>query len=536
VSAIGRAAGEVLGTSRDGKKRALVGHDGRRSGPELEAALARGLASQGFRVTSAGLITTPGLALLTRLREFELGGMISASHNPAEDNGVKLFSAPAASCRTSSSSRSKRACKPLARAGSRAAPGRSSMRRSRRPTSPTWSRKPAPDCRCRALDRGRLLQRRLEPDRAARLRAARRARRAGPRRARRREHQPRLRFDAPRGLQAEVRRLEANLGIALDGDGDRCLLVDERGQLVDGDGILTIYARHAAAKWSDRRLVATVMSNKGLHKALREVGVGVITVQVGDRYVVEALERERLPLGGEQSGHIVFGQDNYLIGDGVYTALRVLRVMTETGQALSELAAAFRAFPQVLVNVRVARKPVLSGIPTIVEARAAHRARARRRRARAAALLGHRAAGARDGRRARPSHHPGPGAVARQADRGRDRHVSGLAVALETSTRAPSLAVRLGEVTLEAELASARAHASDLLPTLERLLGELGASPRDIAAVVVGTGPGSYTGLRCRRRDRAGAGARHRSPALRPGFGRNARLRRDRSGRRGLRW
>jgi phosphoglucosamine mutase len=173
----------------------------------------------------------------------------------------------------------------------------------------------------------------------------------------------------PALLQSEVRKQQAQIGVALDGDGDRCVLVDEHAQLVHGDGILTLLARHAMERHSlpDPRIVATVMSNRGLHRALREVGVSVVTVDVGDRHVVEGLRRDRLKLGGEQSGHIVFGADNFFIGDGIYTALRVLAVMRETGRSLSELAAPYRPFPQVLVNVPVSRKPNLADVPAVIE-------------------------------------------------------------------------------------------------------------------------------------------------------------------------
>jgi phosphoglucosamine mutase len=172
-------------------------------------------------------------------------------------------------------------------------------------------------------------------------------------------------------LVAAVRAHKPDLGIALDGDGDRCLLVDEKGEVVHGDGILTLQAVDAMRRksWKDPRLVATVMSNKGLHKALRSVGVGIVTTDVGDRRVVEALKRENLRLGGEQSGHIVFGPDHHYIGDGLYTALRTLRVLRDAKKPLSELASAYRPFPQVLVNVNVARKPALSDIPSIARAR-----------------------------------------------------------------------------------------------------------------------------------------------------------------------
>jgi phosphoglucosamine mutase len=172
-------------------------------------------------------------------------------------------------------------------------------------------------------------------------------------------------------LQEAVRSHRPQVGIALDGDGDRCLVADERGEVVHGDGILTLLAHDAMRRkvWKDPRVVATVMSNRGLHRALRQVGVSVVTTDVGDRRVVEALRREGLALGGEQSGHIVFGPEHHYIGDGIYTALRVLRVLQETRKPLSELAAPYRAFPQVLLNVTVARKPALEALPSVLAAR-----------------------------------------------------------------------------------------------------------------------------------------------------------------------
>jgi phosphoglucosamine mutase len=370
VSALGRHAGAVLGGER-AKRTALVGHDGRRSGPELEAALARGLTESGFAVTSAGLISTPGLALLTRLREFDLGGMISASHNPAEDNGVKLFGR---------SGRKLSDAEELAIEARLAADTRPSERGAPPSVDPELELaylgylvdKAGADLSLAgltlAVDCSNGGASRVAPRVFGRLGARTVALHAEPDGE---NINSGCGSTHPESLQAEVRRLGAQVGIALDGDGDRCLLVDERGGLVDGDAILAICGRHDGPRWKDKRVVATVMSNKGLQRALRDVGVTLLTVGVGDRYVVEALERERLPLGGEQSGHIVFGGDNYMVGDGIYTALRVLRVMVQTQKPLSELAAAYRAFPQVLVNVRVARKPALNAIPSIVDAVAA---------------------------------------------------------------------------------------------------------------------------------------------------------------------
>jgi phosphoglucosamine mutase len=364
VARLGRAAGRVLG-ARISTRRALLGHDGRASGPELERALARGLAEGDFHVESAGLITTPGLASMTRAWGFGLGAMLSASHNPAEDNGVKLFTAAGRKLSDDDELAIERALRAEHPVGA----GASGLHVA------AWVEHRYVDALVERAGRGLALAglhvvvdcangggSRIAPRAFERLGARCTAIYASPDGAN-------INRDCgsthPASLQAEVVRQGAHLGVALDGDGDRCMLVDERGAIVDGDAQLCVLGRHFGPRWADRRVVATVMSNKGLHRALREVGVGVVLVGVGDRYVVEALERESLSLGGEQSGHIVFGADNDFIGDGVYTALRVLRVMRETGQPLGQLAAAYRVFPQVLINVKVARKPVLTDLAPV---------------------------------------------------------------------------------------------------------------------------------------------------------------------------
>jgi phosphoglucosamine mutase len=373
VSALGRTLGAVLGgqgRSRK-KRRVLLGHDGRRSGPELCNALARGLSAAGFQPLTAGLITTPGLAWLARSQDFELGAMVSASHNPAADNGIKLFTGSGEKLTEELEAEIER--------------------RWRLDPSPSDDGGPPEfdeslelayltrlvekvgaglklDGLVLALDCANGGGSRIAPRVFGRLGARVTSIAAEP-------DGDNINRDCgsthPEALQGAVRRLDAALGIALDGDGDRCLLVDERGQLVDGDGILTVLARQAVARgeWKDRpRIVTTVMSNKGLARALRDVGVGLVIVDVGDKNVVEALRRENLKLGGEPSGHVIFGPENHYIGDGIYTALRVLRVMRETGESLSSLASAFRSFPQVLINVPVARKPPLSSLGAVQEA------------------------------------------------------------------------------------------------------------------------------------------------------------------------
>jgi len=370
ISALGRAAArEISKESSSSTRRALVGHDGRRSGPELEAAISRGLAAEGFEVDSTGLITTPGVALLARMGEYDLAVMISASHNPAHDNGIKIFGQGGSKLADELESRIETAW--------RAAP---------EPVDEGPAPKHSADLEEQYLNYLVESASDLKLDGLTIVLDC--ANGGGSRVA------PRVlgRLGAhvltissepdgdnindgcgatqPSALRQEVRRVGADIGIALDGDGDRCILVDEAGGTVHGDGILTLVARHGVQTGTIHppKVVATVMSNRGLHRALRDVGVEVVTVGVGDRRVVEKLRDEELMLGGEQSGHIVFGADNFHIGDGIYTALRVLRVMSGESRKLSELASPYDPFPQVLVNVPVSSKPSLAKIPAIASA------------------------------------------------------------------------------------------------------------------------------------------------------------------------
>ncbi|MCP3916368.1 MAG: phosphoglucosamine mutase [bacterium] len=370
VERVGRAVGQVL--ARDaGPHVALLGHDGRRSGPELERALARGLSASGVDAKTTGLISTPGLAWLTRAGDFRLGIMVSASHNPAHDNGIKVFSGEGDKL----SDEAQEEIEALLRAAAPASENGAEVR-------------PAHDAKLESDYLDHLLQTagsdlslagiqlvldcangggsRVAPRVFGRLGAIVHTLGAEP-------DGDNINQDCgsthPERLQAEVVARGAQMGIALDGDGDRCILVDERGEIVHGDGIMTVIARHTAEAggFRDPRIVATVMSNRGLHRALRDVGVKVVEVGVGDRQVVESLRKEGLQLGGEQSGHIVLGADNAYIGDGIVTALRVLRVLSETQKPLSELTSPYQPMPQVLLNVPVSRKPDLTELPGVVD-------------------------------------------------------------------------------------------------------------------------------------------------------------------------
>ncbi|MEO0649738.1 MAG: phosphoglucosamine mutase [Planctomycetota bacterium] len=365
---LARAIGTCLAADGDAR-RALIGHDGRRSGPGLERAVARGLRAAGLEPVILGLTTTPGLALLTRLGDFGVGLMISASHNPAEDNGVKVFDAQGAKLPDEVEDRVEALVaelEPVADDGS--APS-TEAGLEQRYVEHLLDHARGLDLAgltialdCAHGGGSRVAPRVLEALGARVVSIA-----ADPDGSNINDGCGSTHPDA---LQAAVREHRADLGVALDGDGDRCLLVNEHGELIDGDAMLTLLALDLKQRGElpSDRIVATVMSNKGLHRALGDAQVGVTTVGVGDRRVVEALRAESLGLGGEQSGHIVFGPDNHFIGDGTLTALRVLRAMRTHSRSIGELASVFSAFPQVLVNTRVASKPAFETVPAVLEA------------------------------------------------------------------------------------------------------------------------------------------------------------------------
>jgi phosphoglucosamine mutase len=363
VSALGRAIGLALkGRARDPV--ALLGNDGRRSGPWIEAALARGLAASGFHVKSAGLITTPGLAWIGRETGARATVMVSASHNPAADNGIKVFG-PRGAKLTPEQELEIEAL--LARHPEPVESGPAAdLEPELEQRYQTHLLKGAGNLDLTGLhvvlDCANGGGSRVAPRVFARLGARVSTVAASP---------DGENINAgcgsthPELLQSEVRTVGAHLGIALDGDGDRCLFVDERGRLVDGDALLVVLARdlHERKRLAKDRVVATVMSNRGLHLALSRRGISVETVPVGDKHVVEALRQGELSLGGEQSGHIVFGGGDALIGDGIVTALRTLECYVRRRTPFSVLASEFQSLPQVLVNVPVRTKPPLESVP-----------------------------------------------------------------------------------------------------------------------------------------------------------------------------
>jgi phosphoglucosamine mutase len=365
--ALGRAAARVLGGERF-----AIGRDTRRSGPVLEAALAAGLASEGADVVSLGVAPTPEVAWWSAT-EGAPAAVVSASHNPFADNGIKLFSAGGR--KLSGAVEEQLEAELAAVLGGAGAPPAGS------PVGTAVGSLTTAEGVHGGY--GRAVMASLEGRRLAGLRAVvdcanGAASSVAPDILRSLGVEVHVIHGAPDGvnindgcgsthprdLQAEVVERRAHLGIAFDGDADRVLMADHRGELVDGDHLIAILAidRHERGVLAGDAVVVTVMTNLGFRLAMGERGIRVVETAVGDRYVLEALAAGGYTLGGEQSGHIVFPA-LATTGDGLLTAVQVLDVVLRSGLTLSELAAgAMTRLPQVLLNVRVAWRD-----PAIVE-------------------------------------------------------------------------------------------------------------------------------------------------------------------------
>ncbi|WP_342319049.1 phosphoglucosamine mutase [Corynebacterium mayonis] len=362
---LGAAAAVVL-TEKTGTGRrrptALIGRDPRVSGEMLAAAMAAGMASKGVDVLRVGVIPTPGLAFLTDDYGADIGVMISASHNPMPDNGIKFFSAGGKKLPDDVEDRIEQAMLDLDEAG---------------PTGAAIGRviEEAPDAQERYLTHLReavstdLSGIKVVVDCAngAAFEVAPKAYSAAGAEVVAIYNEPNA-FNINDGsgsthmdkIQAAVIEHGADLGLAHDGDADRCLAVDAEGNIVDGDQIMAILATAMKEKTSlhANTLVATVMSNLGLKLAMQREGIEMKETQVGDRYVLEEIGRGDYSLGGEQSGHIVVPA-HATTGDGTLTGLMLMARMAETGKSLGELAQVMQVLPQVLINVPVSNKALI---------------------------------------------------------------------------------------------------------------------------------------------------------------------------------
>ncbi len=353
-----------------GRVRLVIGRDTRRSGPLLEAALTAGVLSAGGDCFIVGVLPTPAIALLTRGLDADGGIVLSASHNPFEDNGIKLFS--------SEGTKFPDAWEDQIEAGIAGEDAAPRAHRADIGRLVTYDRAESyyTDFLCRAfpLDLGGMTIA-LDCAHGATYRVAPRVfRRLGARVVTIAARPDGTNINAasgalhPERLQRKVRTAGATAGFAFDGDGDRLMSVDHTGEVRDGDYALAIAGRHLAARGrlKGNVVVTTVMANIGLDEALRAAGIDVVKTQVGDRYVYEEMQRRGANLGGEQSGHLLF-LDHAPAGDGILSALALLGVMRETGEPLASLAGALRKFPQVLINIPVRSKPSIESLPGLTE-------------------------------------------------------------------------------------------------------------------------------------------------------------------------
>jgi phosphoglucosamine mutase len=368
IFCIGLALGDDM--LAHGRKSVVIGEDTRESSRWIAETLAAGLDQRGVRVASAGVITTPGVAYLTRMKDFAAGVMISASHNPYRDNGIKVFDHSGFK---------------LPDEDEMEVEGAIERYRLHQPEPRRLALSDAPELRVRYLE---FLQERVKGVDFSKLRVvvdcangaagavadelfrrvglAAEIREATPDGRNINENCGALH---PERMAAAVVAAGANAGVAFDGDADRAIFAEDHGQIVNGDLVLLIMARDMLrrGRLTPPEVVGTVMSNLGLEVALGEDGLKLERTPVGDKYVLERMIERGAVLGGEQSGHVILRADA-TTGDGLLTALRIFEVMARTGLRFSELTAGFRAYPQQIVNVRVREKIPLKELEAVQRA------------------------------------------------------------------------------------------------------------------------------------------------------------------------
>ncbi|WP_134687360.1 phosphoglucosamine mutase [Brevibacillus migulae] len=363
---VGRMGGYVLTRHKqEGKPKVVIGRDTRISGQMLESALIAGLLSVGAEVVRLGVISTSGVAYLTRALGADAGVMISASHNPFPDNGIKFFGNNGFKLSDDVEAEIEQLLDTpedtLPRpTGEQIGTVLDFLEGSQKYLSHLKNSvserfdgmKVVLDCANGAVS---SLAARLFADVEAEVITI----GASPNGVNINEQ---CGSTHPEKLREEVVKHQAILGLSFDGDADRCIAVDETGEIIDGDYIMAICARalKAKGKLNNNTIVTTVMANLGFFKAMEEAGINTTKTAVGDRYVVEEMIRGGYNLGGEQSGHIIF-LDHNTTGDGLLTGLQLLNVIKESGKPLSELKQMMKKYPQLLVNVRVEDKTKLNG-------------------------------------------------------------------------------------------------------------------------------------------------------------------------------
>lgn len=367
---LGSAAAYVLRKKHEGAKM-LIGRDPRISGDILESAMASGICSLGVDVHLAGIVPTPAVALLSRTIHADAGIVISASHNPMRDNGIKFFGGDGYKLPDKIEAEIEEQVGNLASLPYPDGAGVGRMYHEHNLLDYYLDHlrhifphkldglKMVIDCSNGATSEAapalfaelgaQIVVINNEPDGI--------------------NINVNCGSVHPQGLQELVLKNGAQIGLAFDGDGDRAIMVDEKGRLVDGDHIMAVCALHFAAKdrLPNRSVVATVMSNMGLEVALKREDITLLRTQVGDRYVCDKMRKTGIIIGGEKSGHLIFSEHS-TTGDGMVTALQVLDVMLETGKPLSELADQMEEYPQILINVPVRKKSGWEKVSAISDA------------------------------------------------------------------------------------------------------------------------------------------------------------------------
>ncbi|HYN20010.1 MAG TPA: phosphoglucosamine mutase [Thermoanaerobaculia bacterium] len=351
----------------------VLGGDTRESTPEICRWLAEGLAAGGVRVRHAGVIPTPGVAFLAKPLGAAAGVVVSASHNPYPDNGIKLLDPSGSKWSDEEELALERRLLARLKSGDEIpafaddVPVEAELDELylRHLASTLPGQRPLDGLRV-VLDAGNGAASSYAKQIFERLGAQAELIHAEPNG---RNVNERCGSTAPEEMAARVRASGADFGAAFDGDADRCILSDELGQVRDGDAILYLWATalFRQGELAPPKIVATTMSNLGLERALAREGIEIVRCAVGDRYVVEAMEKEGILLGGEQSGHVIQSR-LASTGDGLLTALHMAWLVRESGRPFSELLSGFRRYPQVLKNVRVARKPDLASLPSVAAA------------------------------------------------------------------------------------------------------------------------------------------------------------------------
>jgi len=381
---IGRALGHDL-VRVNSKARVVIGQDTRESSRWIADRFLQGLASVGVETRSAGVITTPGVAFLARSQGFDAGVVISASHNPWTDNGIKVFSGDGYKLPDARELAIEKEIFALLQADAKAPdstseisslPGEEDLRHAyvrwlAGSVSTDLSRlRVAVDCA-----NGAAAAEAPELFRALKIDAT--FLNASPDGQNINENCGALHPETVAGFVTENNasgsKKHFDVGITFDGDADRALFCDAQGRVVNGDGVLLLAAREMKARGTLAKdtVVATTMSNMGLELALKRSGIQMLRANVGDKYVLEEMQRVGATLGGEQSGHILFRDGEATTGDGLLTALRVLEIMVGAGKPLAELIGDLKVFPQTIRNVRVRQKTPFKEIPAVQGAIAA---------------------------------------------------------------------------------------------------------------------------------------------------------------------